>query len=251
LPKELASHDRLFIWQSSPAKKLVALAELKGIHDRKDRNGRTLFDIVYLTPLLEDQISIAELRQFPSISNASFLKSGPFATVFPLTNEQGETLFRIVAMRNPDVWGVWPDVEIVEPARPENTIASSVLEPPSRIEITTNRIIRDTVKTKQLKIKYGYRCQVCGERIEIGKGRFYAEVHHICPLGGKHRGLDEEANMIVLCPNHHAMFDFGIPRFLSNSEIEIGRKRYKLSCKHTISQKSVRYHNEKLFGNNP
>ena len=35
----------------------------------------------------------------------------------------------------------------------------------------------------------------------------YAEVHHIRPLGAGHDGPDIPANMLVLCPNHHAAFD--------------------------------------------
>ena len=39
--------------------------------------------------------------------------------------------------------------------------------------------------------------------------RLYAEVHHIMPRN-KHNGPDVRENMLVLCPNHHVEFDFGV-----------------------------------------
>jgi hypothetical protein len=249
LPKEVTRNDRLFVWESSPATRLVALGRLQKVYVRKSRAGKTLFDVVYLAKLLET-ISIVELRQYRSLRDASFLKSGPFATVYPLSNDQGESLFRIAALRNPDLWSVWSDIAVKEHEEMDKPIASSLLAPPLRVEVIINRIIRDTAKTKLLKIKYGHRCQLCGERIEVRKGKFYAEVHHIRPLGGKHKGLDKDGNMIVLCPNHHAMFDFGIPRFLSNTKVQIGSRRYTLITRHKLNEESVSYHNKRIFGSN-
>ena len=52
--------------------------------------------------------------------------------------------------------------------------------------------------------------------------------------------------MLVLCPNHHAMFDYGIPRFISPQRIEIGGGMYDLTTKHELSPDSIEYHNTKL-----
>jgi len=41
----------------------------------------------------------------------------------------------------------------------------------------------------------------------MGKS-WYAEVHHLKPLGQD--GPDTDANMLVLCPNHHVLFDYGV-----------------------------------------
>lgn len=120
-------------------------------------------------------------------------------------------------------------------------------EPPSRIITTISRVIRDTKRTNELKRKYKYRCQVCKGRISISEGIYYAEIHHIQPLGGGHNGLDLEENMIVLCPNHHAMFDFGIPQFLSNEKVRIRDKEHELLVKHKISDKSINYHNKHIW----
>jgi predicted restriction endonuclease len=63
---------------------------------------------------------------------------------------------------------------------------------------------------QELKILYKNKCQVCGESIDMGYGMMYSEVHHIQPLGNEHNGIDSKSNMLVLCPNHHKMFDLGV-----------------------------------------
>jgi hypothetical protein len=78
-------------------------------------------------------------------------------------------------------------------------------------------------------------------RIPCGGETFYIEAHHMRPLG-KHDGPDNRRNMLVLCPNHHAMFDLGLPRFISPSVIEIGRERIELTCKHAIAQRNIDYY---------
>ena len=73
---------------------------------------------------------------------------------------------------------------------------------------TILRTVRDTEKVRNLKKVYGYRCQVCGNpSIQIGPKKYYAEGHHLRPLGKPHNGEDLESNIIILCPNHHVMFD--------------------------------------------
>ena len=125
-------------------------------------------------------------------------------------------------------------------------------EPPSRYEARISRIIRDTPLARDLKNRYGFACQVsgCDFRIEPTSNFFYIEVHHVRPLGGDHDGTDSHANMLVLCPNHHAMFDYGIPRFLSPHRIEILGVMHDLIIKHELSSDSIEYHNTKLQNRN-
>ena len=123
-------------------------------------------------------------------------------------------------------------------------------EPPPRCEAVVLRIIRDTKLARELKSLYGFACQVCGLRIEPTSDCFYVEVHHVRPLGGGHDGLDTHGNMLVLCPNHHAMFDYGIPHFVSPQRIEIVGKEYDLTLKHGLSPESIAYHNDKLQRSN-
>ena len=132
-----------------------------------------------------------------------------------------------------------PDREFVLPP-------SDIAAPPDRIEVHVQRIVRDTVAAKSLKALYDYKCQVCDLRIEPASGSYYVEVHHVRPLGGGHSGLDMHTNMLVLCPNHHAMFDFGIPRFITADRITISRTSHTLTCKHNLTEDVIAYHNEHI-----
>jgi putative restriction endonuclease len=80
--------------------------------------------------------------------------------------------------------------------------------PPERRQVTTTRIIRDTEKSRRVKQRYDYTCQICGTRLDTPAGP-YAEGAHIKPLGVPHNGPDIESNILCLCPNHHALFDDG------------------------------------------
>jgi predicted restriction endonuclease len=123
-------------------------------------------------------------------------------------------------------------------------------KPPDSFQTTISRIIRDTAKTKAIKALYENKCQICGLTISIRPGVDYSEVHHIRPLGGGHSGADNHGNMIVLCPTHHAMFDFAIPKFISPSKISIYGTTHQLTVhiSHEINKDNIDYHNS-LFRN--
>jgi predicted restriction endonuclease len=63
---------------------------------------------------------------------------------------------------------------------------------------------------RQLKLLYENRCQICGESITLPNGTRYSEAHHVRPLGRPHHGPDVAGNILVLCPNHHVMLDYGV-----------------------------------------
>lgn len=114
---------------------------------------------------------------------------------------------------------------------------------PDRITTTIKRIIRDTETARTLKRTYNYRCQVCGLQIRASSG-FYIEVHHLRPLGAGHNGVDASSNMLVLCPNHHAMFDLWIPLFLNDVCVAIGDEKIRLECRHKLSAGAISYYND-------
>lgn len=76
--------------------------------------------------------------------------------------------------------------------------------------------------------------------LQLGDGRTYSEAHHIIPLGREHGGPDLADNIIVLCPNHHALCDYGAMR------LEIAAIRQIPG--HQIGQASVEYHNTQIYG---
>ena len=118
-------------------------------------------------------------------------------------------------------------------------------EPPSKTNYFTRRIIRDTIKTIELKKKYGYKCQICDYVIETDNQK-YAEVHHIWPLG--EGGLDNFDNMLVLCPNHHAEFDLCYTAIDPESETTILNKDFSIKGKikihkfHKLNKLNLKYH---------
>ncbi|MGF9740076.1 HNH endonuclease [Priestia megaterium] len=122
-------------------------------------------------------------------------------------------------------------------------------------EDTINRLIRDTTKVKVLKKKYDNICQICNEQITLIKEVKYSEVHHIQPFNMQHKGVDDFHNMIVLCPNHHKLFDLGIialdpenhDRVLHLDEQNSLHNKLLLATKHKLSSTCVRYHYENIF----
>jgi hypothetical protein len=121
----------------------------------------------------------------------------------------------------------------------ESTHASDLAPPATqRIASTVYRILRDTDIAKHLKFEYEFRCQICGHTIELPDGSRYAEAHHIQPLGRPHSGPDCVENLIILCPNHHAMCDYGAIR-LSLVDLHI-------ISTHNIDPKSIAYHNDRI-----
>lgn len=131
-----------------------------------------------------------------------------------------------------------PPIQNVVPQKhkPQPIVLSIDIGEPSateRKDVTTTRIIRDTKIVHQLKEKYQYCCQICGETVDLGS-RVFAEAHHIQPLGKPHSGPDHESNIIVVCPNHHVMLDFGA--------IELILGDLKL-LHHSIAEEYVEYHN--------
>lgn len=73
-----------------------------------------------------------------------------------------------------------------------------------------NRSIGDN-----LKLLYGYRCQICGKLIGEPYGTDVAESHHIDYYV---RSMNDDANnQIILCPNHHSIIHAAEPEFRRDS----------------------------------
>ncbi|WP_052702114.1 HNH endonuclease [Marinomonas sp. S3726] len=109
------------------------------------------------------------------------------------------------------------------------------LDTPERDDLTVSRIIRDCSLSYFVKQIHNYECQICGLAIGLSGGNKYAEAHHLKPLGKPHNGPDCIENMICVCPNHHAMLDYGA--------IEIDTSKIKQIKEHEISREYINYHN--------
>ena len=97
---------------------------------------------------------------------------------------------------------------------------------------------------KPLKILYADKCQIvqCEFKLKYlnrkGESSSYSEVHHYNPL--KNEGDDDWSNMIVLCPNHHAEFDFRT-KFIDTDKITITDENGKKTGE------TIRFHKEHKF----
>ncbi|WP_393959907.1 HNH endonuclease [Priestia megaterium] len=123
---------------------------------------------------------------------------------------------------------------------------------PKKLRKNISLTNRNRLIVNQLKKLYEDKCQICSEQIEIANNKYYSEVHHIQPLG-MHDGPDIPENMIVLCPNHHIMFDQGAIRinplerkvYHFKEEHYLNKKEFEL--KHQINQLYTHYHDTKIF----
>ncbi|MGY2992902.1 HNH endonuclease [Mesorhizobium sp. URHB0026] len=126
--------------------------------------------------------------------------------------------------------GVWGLRELER-----DTPLASDLTPPDRTLTEVYRILRDTQLARRIKTLHSNRCQLCGTALGLADGTDYSEAHHIRPLGAPHNGPDVATNIIVLCPNHHALLDYGA----------IGLEQSAISVVdgHMIGQEFIAYHN--------
>lgn len=123
---------------------------------------------------------------------------------FRVVRKSGQKVLRFTVSRNLD-GSTKPSA--MTPILSDHT-SMDAYEPAARARAETYRILRDTALSKRVKEIQNYVCEICGQSLVINGSR-YAEAHHIVPLGEPHNGPDIESNIIVLCPNHHAMFDYG------------------------------------------
>lgn len=94
-------------------------------------------------------------------------------------------------------------------------------EQPTVVESKVLRIKRNQTIVRSMKEKYENKCQVCGFTFQKKDGGYYSEVAHIKPIETLEIGVDSPSNLIVLCPNHHKMHDFGALKIISKKQYVI------------------------------
>ena len=129
--------------------------------------------------------------------------------------------------------GVWGLKEFLKPS----LLAADVGDPeaPERIQQQVYRILRDTEMTRKLKALYRNECQLCGCKLSLADGSFYSEAHHVQPLGRPHSGPDIASNILVLCPNHHVLLDYGA--------MKLDIDKLRTTSGHSVDPRYVDYHN--------
>lgn len=145
--------------------------------------------------------------------------------------KHGQDLFYSVNGLGAGMWGLRN--KLVQTPKAADLPAGT--KEPEREYTTTYRVLRDTNLARKLKLLHNNSCQICGLQIQLPNGNLYSEAHHIIPLGTPHNGSDTPENIIVLCPNHHVMCDYGA--------IELSLEEIKQVSSHSISPKSIDYHN--------
>ncbi len=121
------------------------------------------------------------------------------------------------------------------PGTEEHQPSSAPGSPAPRRDQLLRRIVRDTRLSRSVKLLYDHECQLCRETITLPDGRRYSEAHHLRPLGNPHSGLDVASNVVVVCPNHHAMLDLGA--------IHLDEKAIVRKPGHALAVESIAYHN--------
>lgn len=106
----------------------------------------------------------------------------------------------------------------------------------TRSVVSVSRALRDTPLVRTLKCLHENTCQICRKRLPLSGGKFYSEAHHIRPLGRPHFGPDCASNLLIVCPDHHVLCDYGA--------IVIVPETLRMHPLHQLDPEHLRYHNE-------
>jgi hypothetical protein len=144
---------------------------------------------------------------------------------------RGNDIFHSIGGLGSGTWG------LRKPIR--HTPRATDLEDPQetrRVRVETYRVLRDTLLARTLKNTHQGQCQICGTALRLSDGTAYAEAHHIKPLGRDHNGPDIKENILVLCPNHHALCD--------QKAMPLNINELRQHADHSIGMEFIEYHNE-------
>lgn len=171
-------------------------------------------------------------RQLPPSWEAIVRRELEYNSSDSLSHKKKHDLFYSVKGIGAGVWGL----RELEAPTPE----ARDLTPPERTHSSVYRILRDTQMARRVKKLHGDRCQLCGTTLRLTAGATYSEAHHIRPLGSPHNGPDVPDNIIVLCPSHHVLLDYGAMK-LEVTAISAVQG-------HRIDRQYIDYHNKEIAG---
>jgi hypothetical protein len=213
-PTNWSKGDRLFFWRAAPTLDVAGLGEFLGVAPGTTRAGESIFEVRHLTPLLDKPVGIEKLRSDPLLRVASFLKSGPSGTMFPLTAKQGRRLYELVCRQNPVALDLWRDLDISEWRVPDvDMLDVSGLEGARRLvahlQVERDRGLVEKKKRAVLRARGKLACEVCHFDFAKHYGRLgegFCEVHHRSALS-KTDGecVTKLEDLAILCSNCHRM----------------------------------------------
>jgi len=109
------------------------------------------------------------------------------------------------------------------------------------------RVVVHSAERLALRATYGDACQVCGRVTRVGADETYAEVHALDPPGCEEPDELAMTHGVVLCPEHHALFDLGAMAIDPDSLTLHGadrRDRFEghalAESRHTLSTEALR-----------
>jgi len=191
------------------------------VYNQKRMKGEHYYN-KYKIELIIDKIKVDESFFDNSILNNdpvfSDLKLSPHdsCTYYLISENQSDKLK--ILLENPnfdqtalmEVQGLDNQSLIDEDLSPnDSTLAYPDYSPPGSVETKVIRTIRDTAMIRVIKAQFENHCAICNYAIQLPSDRFYSEGHHVRPLASFHEGPDVKQNILILCPTHHAEFDYG------------------------------------------
>jgi 5-methylcytosine-specific restriction endonuclease McrA len=207
--------DLYLFWFGSPAMRIAGVGVCKGDVNVQENEGVDWTNAPKLwacsfEPLngLKRPVTLDHIKEDSVL--ASWWESQPWrGRSKSIPEKVAPRLLSLIRRLNPRLATLLAKYHSSAASIPSVQIPDDDDEPPATVHYVTSRKVRNTAKGEALKLLYKCKCQVCRYRIRVpraGSGG-YVEVHHLWPLGGKHRGRDNWDNMLVLCPNCHAEFD--------------------------------------------
>lgn len=151
-------------------------------------------------------------------------------------------------------WGLRSFIRQTPTPVDNKDLTDSKPPPVPQTQQTIYRYLRDTKLARELKASYQNRCQLCSVQIIVAGLDTYSEAHHIQPLGKG--GPDVKENLIVLCPNHHAEFDYGgiaidpetstVIHADSNNPVH----GFRIKSSHSMGKRYLEFHLKEIFREN-
>jgi len=110
---------------------------------------------------------------------------------------------------------------------------------------------RDSEAVRELKKVYNYTCQLCNHPLTRGEGEPIVSGYYLQPP--EDGGPDAPENLLILCPNHRALFEAGAfaldleNRRVTHVDPRDRQNGRALVVKHRISPEYAAYHNRHFF----